>query len=282
MASSIVLFVGCFAFLAVGSFVCVVIDRLPVALDEPDEYGDTWGTRPWGEVFGGTSRCSDCGAAIAAYDKVPVASWVMLRGRCRHCGATIPFFHPLVELIAPVAFVLSLRAMGVTWLLLPVLWFIPMALAVAAIDLRTLIVPTRIVWPGTAVLVVLSVAAAGLTGEWGRLPVAAVGVAVVAGPLFLLWFAVPAGMGFGDVRLAVTVGWLVGFSGGVRPMAAVVLGVLTLLFSSILGIALGVVALGVRGRGVKMPFGPAMVAAAFAVALLAPHLLEPWALYATG
>jgi leader peptidase (prepilin peptidase)/N-methyltransferase len=280
-AEGILLVVGCFAFLALGSFTSVVIDRLPYRLDEPDQYGDLWGTRPWREVVWGASRCDSCGTQIVPFDNIPVASYVALRGRCRSCGAPIGVWQPLVELAAPVAFVLSLWAVGAEWLLVPVGWFIPVALAVAVIDLRTLIVPTAIVWPATGVLVALSVAAAGLEREWGRLLTAGVAVAVVAGALFLVWFVVPAGMGFGDVRLAVAVGWLVGLMGGTRPMAGVVLGVLCLLGASVLGILLGVVALGVRGRGVQMPFGPALVTAGFALALLAPRVLEPWGLHAT-
>ncbi|MGI9576934.1 MAG: prepilin peptidase [Microthrixaceae bacterium] len=281
MEATIILVVGCFAFLALGSFVCVIIDRLPCRLDEPDEYGDIWGTRPLREVIHGKSRCSSCGAVIKPYDNVPVASWVVLRGRCRACGDGIGFYHPFVELAAPTAFILSLWALDITWLLVPVLWFIPVALAVAVIDLRTLIVPTAIVWPATGVLVAVSVPAAGLSGEWGRLLVAAIAVAVVAGPLFAIWFAVPAGMGFGDVRLAVMVGWLVGFYAGTRPIAALVLGVITLLAASVFGLLLGLVALGVRGRKAQVPFGPGFVLAGFAMALLAQPILESWDLYAT-
>ncbi|MCP4434472.1 MAG: prepilin peptidase [Actinomycetia bacterium] len=281
MTTTILLVVGCFVFLAIGSFVCVIIDRLPHKLDEPDEFGDVWGSRPWREVIHGKSRCSSCSAVIKAYDNVPVASYVALRGKCRSCGARIPGYHPLVELAAPVAFVLALWVLGTTWLLAPVLWFIPVALAVAVIDLRTLIVPTAIVWPATGVLVAVSVGAAGLTGEWGRLLVALIGVAVVAGPLFLLWFAIPAGMGFGDVRLAVSVGLLVGFYGGTRPMAGVALGVITLLAASALGLLIGFVALGVRGRKAQVPFGPGFVLGGFGVALMAEPILESWGLYAT-
>ena len=277
MTTSIVLFVGCFAYLAIGSAACVVIDRLPLRLEEPDEYGDEWSTRPWREVVHGSSRCGACGEAVRPYDNVPVASYVVLRGRCRSCGARIDGYHPWVELGAPVAFVLAVWAIGVSWLLLPVLWFVPVALAVAVIDLRTLIVPTRIVWPAVAVAVVLSVVALALEGDgWGRLLGAAVGVGVLAGALFVVWFVVPAGMGFGDVRLAVLIGWLIGFYSGSTVWAAVILAVLCLLAASVLGVVLGVVALGVRGRGVQMPFGPALVLAGFGCALWAPKILEPW------
>ena len=87
-------------------------------------------------------------------------------------------------------------------------------------------------------------------------------------------------MGFGDVRLSVLVGWLVGICAGTRPLAGVVVGVVTLLAASVLAIVIGVVALGVRGRGVRVPFGPSFVLAGFAVALLAPEVLEPWGQYA--
>lgn len=70
----------------------------------------------------------------------------------------------------------------------------------------------------------------------------------LAGPLFLLWFLLPSGMGFGDVRLAVLLGWTVGFYGGAEPLAGVILAVFVLFAASILGIVVGVTALGARGR----------------------------------
>lgn len=276
MAESIVLVAGCFVFLAVGSFTCVVIDRLPVPLDEPDQYGDVFASRAWGEVIGGNSHCSQCQAHIAWYDNVPVASWVMLRGRCRSCGVKIDLYHPLVELAAPVAFVLALWALGVTWLLLPVLWFIPVALAIAVIDFRILIVPTRIVWPATAVMVILGVISAGFTGDWGRLLSAVIAMLALAGPLFLLWFALPAGMGFGDVRLSVMVGLLVGFYSGDNLAQAALLGLMALLGASVIGVLYGLLGLVVGGKGTKIPFGPALVSSGFACALLAPQILDPW------
>lgn len=271
--------VGALGFAAIGSFVCVVVDRLPLALDEPNEYGELWDTRPWPEVLGGHSRCSDCGEPVRAFDNIPVVSWLVLRGRCRGCGARIAAFHPIIELACPALFLLSVWAIGWHLTLLPVLWLIPVGVAVATIDLRTLMVPTRIVWPAFAVMVALCVVVAGVEGEWAWLLTALVGLAVFAGPLFVAWFSLPAAMGFGDVRLAVLLGFALGFYAGTRPIAGVLLALICLAVSSFIGVVLGVVALGARGRKAKVPFGPALVAGAFVCILLAPEILEPFGAY---
>ena len=266
---------------AVGSFLCVVIERLPVELDEPNEYGDSYDTRPWAEVLGGHSRCSSCGEPIKAVDKVPVLSWLVLRGRCRGCGERIPGFHPVVELLVPALFLAAVWVIGMDWRILPVLGLIPAGVALSAIDIRTLIVPTRIVWPAFGLVVVLSVLSAAVDGQWMWLLTALVCLASLAGPLFLLWFVMPRGMGFGDVRLAVLLGWTVGFYGGAEPLAGVILAVFVLFAASILGIIVGITALGARGRKAKVPWGPSLVAAALlGIALAEPILdgFEVWSL----
>jgi leader peptidase (prepilin peptidase) / N-methyltransferase len=273
---------GTFGFLALGSFTCVVIDRLPLHLDEPDEFGSEWDTRPWREVLGGHSRCSSCGDAVRPYDNVPVVSWLLLRGRCRRCGERIPGYHPLVELVCPLLFLGAVWALGADWRLLPALWLIPVGVAVSVIDLRIQIVPTRIVWPAFLVSIVCCAVAAGLEGEWGWLLSAAIGLAVLAGPLFAIWFVHPAGMGFGDVRLAVLLGWNVGFFAGVRPLAAVFLALCCMVVAAVTGLVLGIVGLGLRGRKAQVPFGPAMVIAAFLCIGLAPQILDPFAVYSLG
>ena len=272
----VLLVIGTLAAFAVGSFTCVVIDRLPLALDEENEYGELWDTRPWGEVIGGHSRCSTCGTAVRPVDNIPVVSWMVLRGRCRGCSDRIPAFHPIIELLCPILFLGAVWAIGATWLLLPALWLIPVGLAVSTIDFRTLMVPTRIVWPAFAVMIVLCAIAAGVEGEWERMLSAAIGLAVVAGPLFVLWFVMPKNMGFGDVRLAVLLGWTVGFFAGDKPAGALILGLIYIALSSIIGIMIGVVGLGARGRKAKVPFGPSMVIAAYLCVALAPQILDPF------
>lgn len=269
---------GAIAFLAIGSFTCVVIDRLPLRLEEENRFGELWDTRPWGEVFGGTSRCSSCGEPVRPSQNVPVVSYVVLRGRCGSCGESIPGYHPWVELASPLLFLAAVWSIGFEWVLLPVLWLIPVGLAVAVIDLRTLIVPTRIVWPALFVSVALTVVVTAIEGEWSLLLSALVGLAVLAGPLFLLWFVMPSSMGFGDVRLATLLGWNVGFYAGTDLFAPVILGLITMTIAAIVGILLGVVGLGLRGRKAKVPFGPALVISAYACIVLSSQILEPFAL----
>ena len=267
---------GVLAAFAVGSFTCVVIDRLPMPLEEPNEFGEEWDTRPWSDVVGGVSRCSTCGERVRPVDEIPVLSWLLLRGRCRTCGAAIPAFHPWVELAVPVVAVLMVVALGWTWLLLPVLFLVPVGIAVAVIDLRTLMVPTRLVWPALVAVVALSVAAAFAVDQPGRLVVAAVAAAALAAPLALLWWFIPRGMGFGDVRLSVLLGWTVGLVAGTRPVLGVVLVFVGLALAAVLGLVLGLVVLGARGRSAQVPFGPTLVLAAFVCIALSQQILEPF------
>lgn len=273
--TAILAVVGVLAGFAVGSFICVVIERLPVLLDEPNRFGDLYDTRPWGEVLGGSSRCSSCESPIKAYDKIPFLSWILLRGRCRTCGQSIPGFHPLVELAVPAIGAVMVWQYGWGWRTLPVLWLVPIAVAVAAIDLRTYIVPTRLIWPAFAVALILSGIAVAVEGEPRWLFGGLLGILTLAGPLFVIWFALPGGMGFGDVRLTVLLGWTVGFATIEGSwVSAVFLSVATLALAAVLGLVLGIVGLAARGRQAKVPFGPSLSLAALVVIAVGHRLLE--------
>ena len=273
------LVIGVLGFAAVGSFTNVVIDRLPLALEEPNQYGELWDTRPWTEVFRGRSRCSACGEAVRPVDNIPIVSWLVLRGRCRSCGTRIPAFHIWVELLVPLLFVGAVVALGWGWQILPALWLIPVGVAVSVIDIRTLIVPTRIVWPSFFVSVALCVAVAAIEVEWEWLLAALIGLAVMAGPMFAIWFINPKGMGFGDVRLATLLGLNVGFYAGTVSAgsigAPVFLAVVAMGGSAVIGIVLAVAAFGVRGKGVRVPFGPSMVIGCLSVIAFAAPILDP-------
>ncbi len=259
---------------AVGSFLCVVIERLPVKLDAPNEYGDNYETRPWAEVLGGSSRCSSCGDPIRTVDKMPVLSWFLLRGKCRACAERIPGFHPVVELLVPGLFLGAVCTIGMEWRILPVLGLIPAGVAISAIDLRTLIVPTRIVWPAFWLVLGLAGVSVPIADEWSWLLTAFVGLVALSLPLFIIWLLLPRGMGFGDVRFAVLLGWTVGFYGGAEPVAGGILAAFLLLLAAVLGILVGVVALGARGRKAKVPWGPSLFASALLVIALAEPILD--------
>ena len=155
---------------------------------------------PRGEsIVGPRSRCPACGAQIAAYDNVPVFSWLLLRGRARCCGAAISPRYPLTEL--------TLGALYAATVV--VLWdepgeialglvFVTMLMAVTLTDLERRIIPNKILLaarPRSA----WSIAAAT---DPGSLPERAIAAAAAGGLLFAAALAYPRGMGLGDVKLA--------------------------------------------------------------------------------
>lgn len=266
---------GLLAGAAVGSFMCVVIDRMPYRLDEPNEWGDEYDTRPWREIVAGNSACADCGAQIGWARKVPVASWVLLRGKCGDCGGRIPGFHPLVELAVPLFWLAIWVVPGITWRTLPLVLMVPACVAVAVIDIRTYIVPTRLVWPSFGLVVLASALAVAIDRQPTWLLGAIVGVAVFAGPLALIWWFMPSGMGFGDVRLAVLLGWVMGFvSYEDRWTTSLFVTVLAIVLSACLGIVGGIGGLMTQGRKAKVPFGPSLFLGAFVISVFAEEILQ--------
>lgn len=260
---------------AVGSFACVIIERLPVLLDEPHESGDLYDTRPWGEVLGGNSRCTSCAAPIRWFHKVPVFSWIALRGKCSTCGDHIPGFHPIVEFLVPAVGAAVVWSWGWDWRIVPLLWLVPIGIIVSAIDLRTFIVPTRVVWPAFFASVAMSVGVAAIEGEWGWLWGAMLGLLMVAGPLFVLFMLLPGGMGFGDVRLATLLGWTVGFTVYTGSWSSVAFYAAFLLAASaVVGIVMGVGGMMTMGRKAKVPFAPALLISGLSLMIFAQQLTE--------
>jgi leader peptidase (prepilin peptidase) / N-methyltransferase len=128
--------IACGAFGALwGSFLNVVIVRLP---------------RGESIVFP-ASHCVACGAPIRAYDNIPVLSYLILRGRCRHCGSRYSARYPLIELVAGLAAAGSVECFGLGVAALGFFVFLMLLLAIAAIDLEHWIIPHELSWPGIAV-----------------------------------------------------------------------------------------------------------------------------------
>src|SRR4051812_28126978 len=105
--------------LAVGSFLNVVVWRVPRG----------------GSVVSPPSRCPSCDSRVRARDNVPVASWLLLRGRCRDCRAAISLRYPLVEALSAAVFVILGGRLGPSWELPAFLYLGAIAVALALIDL---------------------------------------------------------------------------------------------------------------------------------------------------
>jgi len=233
--------------LLIGSFLNVVIHRLP---------------RGEG-IARSRSRCPGCGATIAAYDNVPLLSWVLLRGRCRHCAAPIPARYPLVELLTAGLFAAVVAVKGADADAWPALALVVALVPITFIDLDHRIIPNRITLPA-AVAAPLLVALA----DSGSLAEHLIAGAAAGGFLLLALLAYPSGMGMGDVKLAAVLGLYLGRS--VAPAMLV-----ALLAGTLVGAAI-IARKGAReGRKTAVPFGP-FLALGGVVGLLAGPAIVDW------
>ena len=230
--------------LAVGSFLNVVIHRVPA--------GES--------VVSPPSRCPTCGRPIRVRHNVPVLGWLVLGGRCYDCRTPISARYPLVEAATGVLFAAvtwRLLAIDLPWALAAYLYLVAAGLALAMIDIDVKRLPDKIVLPSYAVVAVLLTIAALGEHDWWPLARAAIGVAVLFAFYFALAFAYPAGMGFGDVKLAGVLGALMGY---LSWSALVVATFGAFLLGAVIGVALIVAGRG--GRKTAIPFGPFMIAGA--------------------
>lgn len=242
--------------LLIGSFLNVVVWRVP--------RGES--------VVSPPSACPRCGHRIRPWDNVPVVSWLVLRGRCRDCAAPIAIRYPLVETGTAVAFGAVAAWVGLSWALPAWLYLAAVSIALGLIDLEAHRLPDVIVLPSYPValaLLALGAADPGGTADWVALLHAAIGGAAFFAVYFAILVVYPAGMGFGDVKLAGVLGLYLGFVGWgalvVGWFAAFLLGGL---------FSLGLVAARRAGRRSSIPFGPWMLAGAWLGAVLGPALWD--------
>ncbi|CAL8977562.1 Type 4 prepilin-like proteins leader peptide-processing enzyme [Cellulomonas sp. T2.31MG-18] len=243
--------------LLIGSFLNVVVWRVP--------RGES--------VVRPPSACPRCGRAIRARDNIPVLSWLMLRGRCRDCGAPIARRYPLVEAGTGIAFAVAAWATGPSWRLPALLYLVGAGIALALIDLDVHRLPDPIVLPSYgAALALLALASwnPGSASDWGALLRAAIGGVVLFAVYFVIVMVYPAGMGFGDVKLAGVLGLYLGWFG----WGALALGWFA---AFLLGgvFAIGLLVTGRAGRKSGVPFGPWMIGGAF-LGLLAGGPVVGW------
>ena len=244
-----------FVGLMIGSFLNVVIWRVP--------RGES--------VISPPSACPRCENPIRPRDNVPVLGWLMLRGRCRDCSEPISARYPLVEAFTGLLFAVLALRFGFDAVLPAYLYLAAVGVALAMIDIDLKRLPDALTLPSYPVAAVLLGGAAILTGEYDALIRAGIGAAVAFGLYFALWFAYPAGMGFGDVKLAPTLGAYLGWV----SYGALGVGLFTgFLYGGIFGI--GVVLFAGGGRKTKVPFGPFMLAGALTGILVGQQLADAY------
>jgi leader peptidase (prepilin peptidase)/N-methyltransferase len=229
----------------VGSFLNVVIHRMPrgESLASPG------------------SRCPSCGAAIAPYDNVPIVSWLILRGRCRHCSAPISPRYPAVELLTAVTFAAVVAARGFDDDLVLELPFVACLIALAGIDFDRRLLPNRIVYP-MAVYGLVATAIVDTDDLVEHLIAGAGGFLF----LFVAVLAYPRGMGMGDVKLAGAMGLYLGLS----LIPAMLIAFLT---GSVVGLGL-MAREGVQARKKAVPFGVFLALGGIVGVLAGPELVE--------
>ncbi len=221
------------------------------------------------------SECTHCHHVLAWYDLIPVVSWVLLKGKCRYCKKKIDD-SPLVELLVGVLFVISYIFWPLSYsmlgIILFVLWLISLTIltALAVYDLKWMLLPDKLMFPLIAIgLVWFLLYAFGLE-EWG---VARVGLeliyslASVTG-IYGLLYLVSKGewVGFGDVKLGIFMGLILGWQGGLLAvMLANVIGFIVIIP--------GLVA-GKLQRTSRVPFGPFLIAATVITFLFGARIID--------
>lgn len=236
--------------LIVGSFLNVVILRLNT-----------------GRGFvSGRSKCFSCDTKLHWYELIPVFSFLGLRGKCRSCKAPISFQYPFVELITAIIFMVLYTKMVIPngLNLVSLGSFIGGAITASLLivitiyDIRHKIIPNKIVYPFIAISFVSIVWKVIIMGALPA-PLILAGP-LLAAPFFFIWFLSKGrAMGFGDVKLALGMGWFLGVSAGLA----------TFLLSFWLGAAVGLLLIAFSQAKMKsqLPFAPFLILAFFIVSL---------------
>ncbi len=246
--------------LIIGSFLNVVVCRI--------------GTH---KTFGGRSFCMDCNTQIPWYDMFPVASFCVLKGRCRNCKSSISSMYPIVEFITGLVFVLLFFKFSNLFFIAPIEFALvygfyavifSLLIVVSVYDLRHKIIPDIL----SLSLGILSFASLFLISNGNLLPHIPSLESFLAGPMmafpFAFFFFISGGrwMGFGDAKLGLSLGWILGVSLGLSALA----------FAFWLGAIVGVILILLKRYGMKseIPFAPFLVFATVITFLFEINILE--------
>jgi leader peptidase (prepilin peptidase)/N-methyltransferase len=231
--------------LAIGSFLNVVAARIPLRRS----------------VVHPGSACMACATSLAWYDNLPLVSFALLRGRCRHCAAAIPWRYPLVEATTAVLIGACVLRFGFTRDAAIGAFFCAALVAISATDAERHIIPNRVVLPA-AVVVLAANTIVHPSVEWAA---AGLGAALF---LLVAALAYPAGMGMGDVKLAL----LLGFALGRTVPVAMLVGMISALVPSAVLFARH----GSAARKMRIPFGPFLAFGGVVALFAGPVLLDAY------
>jgi len=236
--------------LALGSFMNVCIYRIPLKKS----------------IVSPPSSCPNCGERIRFYDNIPLISYLLLLGKCRHCSNPLAWHYPLVEALTGLLSVALFIRYGLSYQYFLFLLFTSALVTISFIDLHHKIIPDVLSLSG----IVVGLAASFMPGTISWLD-SLIGIIAGGGSLFLVAFVYERitgreGMGGGDIKLLAMIGaWL-----GWRQLYLIVL------ISSLVGAIVGIVFLLVAGKGlrVRIPFGPFLSLGAIACLFFGPELMN--------
>lgn len=198
------------------------------------------------------ATCPACAHPLTLADTAPPRFWV--RGaRCPSCGARLPWSWVGTQAAVPVLGLAMVATWGMSWALLPFLWLVPVLVAAAAVDIRLMLIPRRIVWVGFGVGLLLIAAVSLTVGAAEDLQRALIGAGLYFAFLFVTHLISPGGMGFGDVRLATVLGLYLGW-------ISIVMTAVGLFFACLFGVAIGLIVRRVTRGQRHFPFGPGLAA----------------------
>jgi leader peptidase (prepilin peptidase)/N-methyltransferase len=244
--------------ICVGSFLNVLVDRLPEG----------------GSLLSPPSHCPACNRSLARRDMIPIISYLVLRGRCRYCGVSIPQRLFWVELGTGILLVLLYLYYDLKWELALVIVYSCILLSLLLIDLERRILPNKIVYPG----IILALIVSGLGSIFSFQPVvithlgfklwvidSLVGAVTGFGLLFIIALIFRGGMGWGDVKFAGMIGMMIGF-----PLVIVALFIAIVMGGLVAGILL---IMKIKKRKEMIPFGPFLAAATIVTMLYGERIL---------
>jgi leader peptidase (prepilin peptidase) / N-methyltransferase len=254
MSFSLLIVVVVVAGLVIGSFLTVVVDRVPrrESVNAPP------------------SRCGSCGLRLGPLDLVPVFSWLALRGKCRRCRAPIGIEPVVIELANAALYVLMAIQFDDTRAAIPAYCILMSVLVVqTAIDLKTKRLPREITYTGMILGAVALTVAALVIGEPERIWMMVLGAAIALVAMWLIFALSRGGMGDGDVRFAPLLGMYLGWlnPGIVLP---------GLFFGFVAGAVVGVAMMAIdrAGRRTAVPFGPFLALGTVVAIFVGQHFVD--------